>query len=108
MANGKHANYPSQTACDAGNGGPYLVQIVFSYDTCEGNNSFLSATVGANRNLGSSQVKFLDCVASTFPFYQDPPHPNECFWTGTKFVGWQIDQTTYSSPYKTVLSKFGY
>jgi hypothetical protein len=108
VADGKHANYPSQAACDAGNGGGFLVDLVFSYDTCEGNNSFFTFTAPASRNVGSGRVRLIDCVLSQNPFYQDPPHPQECFWSNALFTGWQIDQTTWATGYRKPLDDWGY
>lgn len=108
VANGKHANYPSQQACNDGNGGGYLVDLVFSYDTCNGNDSFFYLDNWANRNIGSSQVHLINCVLSQNQFYQDPPHPEECFWTADRFTGWQLDQTTSAQGYRTPLQTFGY
>ncbi len=70
VAQGKHANYTTQQACEAGNGGGFLVDLVFSFDTYGGNNSFFTPSAGGNRNIGSQQQKLINCVASENPFLQ--------------------------------------
>lgn len=108
VAQGKHANYPSQSACDAGNGGGYLVDLLFSFDTCGGNNLFFRASTGGPRNIGSNGTRLLNCVASQDPFHQDPVRDPECFWTAQYFFGWQIDQTTHADGYKFALKDIGF
>jgi hypothetical protein len=108
VAQGKHANYPSQAACDAGNGGGYLVDLIFSYDTCGGNNSFFRATTGGTRNIGSNAKRILNCILSQNPFYQDPPRRAECFWSDPRFYGWQLDRTTSAAGYSEALTHHGF
>ncbi|HEY8197321.1 MAG TPA: hypothetical protein VIG04_10100 [Gemmatimonadales bacterium] len=106
VAEGKHANYPSQATCEAGTGGGFLIDAIFSYDTCGNNNSFFTLTAPASRNVGSARVRSIDCVLSQNPFYQDPPHPQECFWSNAKFTGWQLDQTTWATGNRKALDFF--
>jgi hypothetical protein len=108
VAQGKHANYTNQQACEDGNGGGYLVDLVFSFDTCGGNNSFFTPTAGGNRNIGSQQRQLINCVASQNPFYQNPPRLPECFWSAPKFFGWQLDHTTSSDGYIIHLRRWGF
>jgi hypothetical protein len=108
VALGKHANYPTQAACDAGNGGGFLVDLIFSYDTCGGNNSFFTAPTGGQRNLGSQQRQLRNCIASENPFYQVPPRDKECFWTANKFYGWQLDKSTSSTGHIAHLRRWGF
>jgi hypothetical protein len=106
VADGKHANYPSQAACDAGTGGGFLVDAIFSFDTCEGNNGFFTLTAPGSRNVGSARVRLIDCVASTNQFYAT--NPKECFWSSARFIGWQLDRTTWATGYRKALDYFTY
>jgi hypothetical protein len=107
VAQGKHANYPTQAACDAGNGGGYLVDLVVSFDTCGGNNNFFRATTGGTRNIGSNTVRRIDCVDSEVFGYQTPQR-QECIWTGAKFTGWQLDRSTWAESYGPILARVGF
>jgi hypothetical protein len=107
VAQGKHANYPTQAACDAGNGGGFLIDLVFSYDTCSGNNSFYTPNSGGQRNIGSQLQQLKGCVPSENPFYQ-VPRREECFWSASRFYGWQIDRTTSSTGYRAHLIRWGF
>jgi hypothetical protein len=82
VARGKHANYPSQQACNDGNGGGYLVDLVFSYDTFNGNDSFFYlSNMGATRNIGSSQIRLINCLSSQNTF-GDKDHRYAGFYAG--------------------------
>jgi hypothetical protein len=106
VASGKHANYPSQGACDAGTGGGFLLDVIFSFDSCEGNNAFFSLSAPASRNVGSARVRMIDCVKSQNLFYQD--NDQECFWSSARFTGWQLDRTTWATGYRAALDYFSY
>jgi hypothetical protein len=108
VARSKHANYPSQSACNAGGGGGSLGSFFFPFDDCTGNNSVVRLDALGNRNLGSNGHRLIDCVSSVNPFYQDPPHPQECFWSASKFYGWDIDHSTDSEGYGGQMRSFGF
>lgn len=109
VARNKHANYQSQAACNNGGGGGSVVVIIFPFDDCTGNNTIVRLDAFANRNLGSNSHRFIDCVNSTNPFYQDPAHPNECFWSRSLFYGWQLDHTTEDvEAYGPKMRSFGF
>lgn len=98
VAKWKHSNYRNDSDCDAGNGGGQVIQWVFQFDDCPGNTSSYIVDAFGNRNLGSNVVRLIDCVMSVDPYYQDPVHPSECFWSAAHFYGWQLDQTTGDDP----------
>ena len=109
VAWGKHANYSSQALCDAAGGAPSIVVWLFPWDTCSGNNVIARLDALGTRNLGSNSQRFIDCVSSVNPFYQDPAHPNECFWSRSLFYGWQLDHTTEDvEAYGPKLRAFGF
>jgi hypothetical protein len=72
---GKHANYATRYACNHGDPEDYCGNASSSGDTLY---------VGLERNLGSAGHPLHDCVLSSIPYgtYQ------ECFWTGSNFLGW--------------------
>jgi hypothetical protein len=109
VATYKHANYPTQQTCDAGGGAPWPLVELFPFDTCEGADQWFRADAQGTRNLGSNGVRLIDCVYSMNPFYQDPAHPPECFWSWSRFYGWDIDHSTYAEPgYGSRLRSFGF
>lgn len=93
VARKKHANYTSQSTCNDGGGAPGVIADVFSWDDCTGNNTTVPLDALGSRNLGSNSHRFIDCVSSLNPFYQDPPRPQECMWSASQFYGWQLDHT---------------
>jgi len=78
VATSKHANYASSLECN--NGGTLGV------DSCDPSR-YEIVTTGANNNIGSDAVKFVDCIGSGHPVYGPLGH-QECYWTGTTFHGW--------------------
>lgn len=103
VAEGKHGNYPSKSSC---NGGGYL-----SLDTCARHDTLSANTElfawDANRNLGSSTRKLINCVRAvgTEAYFRTR---TECFWTDQHFMGWwpytgTIDPATVSRGYKSDL-----
>ena len=108
VAQGKHANYPTQRTCDEGGGAPWPFILVFDFDICGGNDQWFRAASSANLNLGSNDHRLSDCLSSVNPFYQDPPHPQECFWSGARFYGWDLDHSTSSTGYGTNLREQGF
>lgn len=92
VAYGKHANYRNQSECDAGNGGGDIVNWVFSFDSCEGNNAFFRFDAYGNHNLGSDDHRLLNCIETTDPVYLslNPRPAPECFWSAQHFFGWQL------------------
>jgi hypothetical protein len=107
VAQGKHANYPTQAACDAGNGGGYLVDLVVSFDTCGGNNDFFRAVTGGNRNVGSNTIRRINQVESEVFGYQTPQR-EEFMWSASRFYGWQLDHTTSAEGYGPILRRAGF
>lgn len=107
VANGKHANYPSQADCDDGGTRFFPIYLVFSFETCQGVHSTFRAEFGGQRNIGSDNIRLIDCVTSENPFYQSPTR-EECLWTGNRFYGWQLDHTTSSDPYSARLEHDGF
>jgi hypothetical protein len=101
----KHANYPSEVACNSGGG-----WNGFGNDNCMGNNSFtfmsLSDGVVGPRNLGSAAAQRMNCVASNNPAEQVNNHP-ECFWNNVRFTGWS-GAAPDAAPYLTRLSGWRY
>jgi len=78
VAIGKHANYATLAECDDGG--------FWSTDSCSPDR-FEIVRTGANYNLGSDAVKFVNCVTSDHPVY-GPLGYVECYWTGATFAGW--------------------
>lgn len=108
VARGKHANYSTQSACNDGGGGGSIITVLFPWDDCTGNNSMARLDALGSRNLGSNGHRLIDCVSSVNPFYQDPPHPQECFWSAGSFYGWDLDHSTDSPGYGGKLRSFGF
>jgi len=108
VSRNKHANYTSQSTCDAGGGVPDILLWMFPWDDCGGNNSVDRIDALGNRNLGSNSQRLLNCVNSGNYFYQDPPHPQECFWSASRFYGWQSDHSTSADGYGDKLRYFGF
>ncbi len=107
VSDGKHANYASQSACNAPindtcYSGRHIEGITLYYD-------------GTDDNIGSADHPFIDCVGSV-----NPNHPgyaagvgtrNECYWTVRDFHGWYGDgigagtSTAYSYHLANYLTK---
>jgi len=103
VADGKHANYPTQSACNAGG--------TIASDNCRSNRTVerLTFPPGGSGNIGSWAVKFVDCVGTT-----NTSHPalavtggatrEECYFTGSSFRGWYgTGYSGSSDPYSTML-----
>jgi hypothetical protein len=91
VARGKHANYPTQRACDRGH---------WTYDSCDGNGVAVRFPVRSTaQNAGSRQHPLLGdgCLSSE----ELPLGPagadagmRECMWDASRsFRGWQRDRT---------------
>jgi hypothetical protein len=107
VARYKHANYPSRQTCNDGGGAPWPFIELFGYDDCSSNDQSYRPDVLSGRNLGSSARQLVDCVRSTYSFYQDPPR-TECMWSAAKFYGWQLDHTTSAKGYGSWLRAEGF
>lgn len=110
VAKWKHSNYKSDAECDAGNGGGDIVNLVFDFDDCPGNTSTFLLDAFGSRNLGSDDVRLLDCVTSEDPMHEAPPRAPECFWSASNFYGWQLDQVSGEDPtgYGALLRQQGF
>jgi hypothetical protein len=102
VARDKHANYKSQSACNAGN---------YTFDYCGSDVITSYVEAFSNANLGQNQRRLIDCVQSR------PYSPNfwwayvgtECFWSGSRFKGWYDPAVVGgddSSPYGPNLRDF--
>jgi len=84
VAEGKHANYPSESACNSG---------ALSMDECHYNNaSHRIPVVYGQQNIGSRSLPLRDCVAPFWGSTMTASGAVECLWSrGTKptFDGWQ-------------------
>lgn len=105
VADGKHANYPTQSSCNSGG--------TLGSDNCWNGRTVerLSFPPGGSGNIGSWAVPFVDCVGTL-----NPNHPatlstggetrQECYFTGTSFRGWYGGTYSVSStPYSTILAE---
>jgi hypothetical protein len=107
VAEGKHANYRSQSLCNSG--------AVAQQDTCDANTAFHRYPTGnGQQNIGSRASPLRDCAAPlTGSAYGSPQvNPIECMWTPTSlFRGWWGDwlpgslEVTGAKPYSTVLQR---
>lgn len=89
----KHANYATQSACNAGS-------WLFN-DTCEGNALEEGAEVRRERNVGESTSRLIDAVTAPQPVYLG----TEWFWCySSGFCGWHTDRSDCASPYSQILS----
>lgn len=104
VARGKHANYPSRSACDSGH---------WYSDSCDENRVAVRFPIRADgQNLGSRlrpRAGDLGCVeADALPLGGDGAHAGmrECFWDSTAaFWGWQEERTgTPPTPYAHYLA----
>lgn len=85
VSEGKHANYPSASACEEGG--------AYNSDSCEFNDSSRRIPiVYTQQNVGSRIERLQDCMA---PFWGSPltdPSTQECMWRThgvQRFNGWQ-------------------
>ena len=81
VAQGKHANYATQSECNAGG--------LFGTDTCESVNTWALVEAGVLLNIGSRGTPWVDCVTSRNPGYEHYGSSRlECYWTTEDFRGW--------------------
>ena len=108
VARGKHANYPSASACDAGH---------WYYDSCDGNSiAYRFPVLSSVQNVGSRRMPLpqgdaydpAGCLrADVLPLASAGADPGtrECFWDpAAPFRGWQRVHTGQApTPYAVVL-----
>lgn len=96
----KHANYASDSECDAGS--------ILGTDTCNAN-SYEQVTAGGNVNIRSraAHTSSQDCMRSTNPLYSGNGVV-ECYWTSRAFVGWHIGSPASNSEYSGKLASMGF
>ncbi|MFL5403295.1 MAG: hypothetical protein ACJ8BF_10810 [Gemmatimonadales bacterium] len=96
----KHANYPSDAACDAGS--------IMGTDTCQAD-LFERVVAGDNVNVRSraAHTAAQDCWPSTNPIYSSNGI-KECYWTFKKFLGWHVGYTGTGSEYTDKLRTMGF
>ncbi|HET7025322.1 MAG TPA: hypothetical protein VFI39_08980 [Gemmatimonadales bacterium] len=103
VAEGKHANYNTQSECNSGG--------TLGSDTCENVNTSARLPAGYLYNLGSRAHPAIDCVTSRDPSYlYYGSGKTECYWTGGRFRGW-IPYTiggVDTDPYSPKLSDWGF
>ncbi len=94
VAHQKHANYSNPNECDAAQSGfeDCLTQV------------YQRLVIG--QNLGSRNVPFVNCVASSNPIYSGNG-VLECYWTNSRFTGWQGAQPDCVG-YSGILATFGF
>lgn len=97
VAEGKHANYPSRSACNSGG--------TLGTDTCTQVDTAARVAGGGNVNIRSRAVHMAsqDCMVSANPSYiYYGSGRQECYWTNRRFRGWipttvgGDDSTAYS------------
>ena len=98
VAKWKHANYISQSACDAG---------AYWTDSCDNNTQSTRFWIYSDGNLGQINSR-------TFGSCQVPSRNRwltrtECFWdSGSRFYGWHTPRGKGSSSYSGPLSEFNF
>lgn len=105
VAQGKHANYISQSACNAG--------AAFHADTCVDVDVATRQTAGSVYNIGSriGHTASQDCWASEDPSYiYYGSGRTECYWTPKTFRGWIPESVggMESGVYSTILLDAGF
>jgi len=102
VADGKHANYPTDAACDAGD--------YFNSDECSSPRYIDVMAVTQANNIGSRTHRLIDGVTTA-----NPNHPVyasqfvEYYWTSQQFRGWfSPDIQTSTHPYSDILADFGF
>lgn len=102
VADGKHANYPTDAACDAG--GHY------SADDCSTPRYVDVAMVTQSNNIGSRNHQWIDGATTsnnTHPSYSS--QYVEYYWTSQAFRGWfNPSLGTTSRPYTDILADYGF
>lgn len=104
VAQGKHANYPTRAACNAGG--------AFGYDTCDGNpDSWVQLDHNRWHNVGSLHANMINtgsCVTggrlvATYP----DAYGIECYWVpNDDFQGWSTARPAASPYYNGLFVKF--
>jgi hypothetical protein len=97
VAAGKHANYPSRAACDAGH---------WFYDTCDRNDAVVEYPILSERqNIGSrqrplNQTGCVDARSSGWQSALTTEDAIECLWSDDQpFTGWQKPAVGEATPY---------
>jgi len=103
IAEGKHANYFTQSDCD--NGG------FLETDDCDSDSKSKRFPWSAYWNIGSQNAPLIDCVASrdsSYEYYGGGR--TECFWMDKRFRGWVPDSIGGgdSSSYLSKLVMWGF
>ncbi len=97
VANGKHANYVSQIACDSG---------AFISDSCDDNTFETWFYVRDYGNLGqSNNPAYSRCGV---PSRSISTSNTECYWNRRRFYGWQGSGGGSGGAYQGFLSDFGF
>jgi hypothetical protein len=94
----KHANYPQKPNCNAGG---------LSFDTCIGNIDVGRIRIWESHNIGGFNYFWVNCTDSQNVLYSENGR-RECFWTGTKFAGWQKPNSGFADPYNYYLLSGAY
>lgn len=102
VSDGKHANYPSDAACDAGG--------TYHSDDCSSPRYTDLVQVSQSNNIGSRDHRLIDGVTtsnSTHPV--DSSQYIEYYWTSQDFHGWFSPSISATSrPYSTILTELGF
>lgn len=104
VAVGKHANYQSVSACNAG--------ALGATDDCNHVDTSERIYVSGGYNVGSSASRLIDCVPSRDPSYiYYGSGRQECDWSSNEFRGWiptSIGGTAAEPGYGARLTSFGF
>lgn len=102
VADGKHANYPTDGACDGGG--------FFGSDECDSPRWFGLVQINQARNIGSRAHRFVDGVTTSNTSHPVFGQQNvEYYWTWKRFRGWFIDNGDEStSAYSDILTTYGF
>jgi hypothetical protein len=105
VSEGKHANYSSQSGCNAGG--------FLGVDTCVDVDWYVRVSVPATANIGSRlhHTSGQDCWISTNPSYQYyGSGRTECYWTSKQFRGWIPDSVggMGATWYSTILDEHNF
>ncbi|HRP08564.1 MAG TPA: hypothetical protein PLL69_08750 [Gemmatimonadales bacterium] len=111
VADGKHANYPTQQYCKDHGGRIPVIGSITDSDECTTPRTLVRIEVPVNGNVGSSDVNLINCVTSG-----NPNHPaytlqeDECYWTpGRRFHGWfHVDNGDFGGVYGDILRSRGF
>ncbi|MGQ0814499.1 MAG: hypothetical protein ACT4O1_08530 [Gemmatimonadota bacterium] len=101
VAEGKHANYPTEQFCDSG--------AHLGYDFCNPPFSYERYRYSIFRHLGSRITPFKNCVQSAESAELAAAGWYECFWTAETFKGWSgINEDPAAGGYKHHLGNMGF